>query len=661
MTDVLLLNLPFVSLARPSAALGLLHGLLEREGMDVESWHANMIFAEMVGPKLYCRPQDYPAESGLGDWVFVGEAFPEAPDQGEEYFERFWERFPRRSGNSLTKQEFEAEICRLRAAAPAFLDGLVDEVLSRRPRLVGCTSTFQQHVAVLAFLRRLRKRAPEIVNVIGGANCESVMGLTTHRCFPWVDYVVSGEADDLIAGLAQGILGRGRDIPPADLPAGVVGPMHRQAGYPRLWLDRRGEPEPPRAMAKSLRDQPLPDYDDYFKRLDRSPQIKACVTPTIPLETSRGCWWGSRKACNFCGLNGRNGRYTSKPAAQVLGEMTALSRKHGLNTIETVDNIMDMKYFDTLLPELERAGSPFVLFFETKSNLTRAQVATLRQARVLWIQPGIESLNSELLAHMGKGCQAWENLQLLKWLRRYGIRSSWNMLCDFPEEKEQWYQEMAAMVPLLFHLQPPNGVVPIQFSRFSHYFNERERYRLNLAPSYLFRFTYPTLSAEDRQGQAYVFEEEEWAALRRNPILDLLMGRPATPLLRPLLIEWFTSFWSEGRASLTMRDSAEGLIIEDTRPVAPTPKVVLKGLSRSIYLACDGAVPAAELERDMARLGHGPDEVRRRVQDLLESKLMLGVDGRLLALALDEPVLDLSMDACPLGRIDFERKRLQLS
>src|SRR5439155_26716252 len=96
------------------------------------------------------------------------------------------------------------------------------------------TSTFCQHSASLAILREIRRRDPTIVTMLGGANCEAVMGTTTHRNFEWVDYVVSGEAEDLIAPLCSVALEYGRQAPVDRLPYGVFAPHHRSVGYPIL-------------------------------------------------------------------------------------------------------------------------------------------------------------------------------------------------------------------------------------------------------------------------------------------------------------------------------------------------------------------------------------------------------------------------------------------
>src|SRR5207237_1910604 len=45
-----------------------------------------------------------------------------------------------------------------------------------------------------------------------------------------------------------------------------------------------------------------PDYDDYFAQLAASVGSGEAA-PKLLLETSRGCWWGEKHHCTFCGLN----------------------------------------------------------------------------------------------------------------------------------------------------------------------------------------------------------------------------------------------------------------------------------------------------------------------------------------------------------------------
>src|SRR5262249_13110984 len=135
-------------------------------------------------------------EECLVDWLFAAAAFPDFAPDHEAFLDMLFANHPdlfasgQESGRRL--------LLELRRQTPDFVDFAAREVLRHEPRVVGCTSTFQQHVASLALLKRIRELDPSVVTLIGGANCETVMGKTTHQSFPWVDVVVSGEADGLV-------------------------------------------------------------------------------------------------------------------------------------------------------------------------------------------------------------------------------------------------------------------------------------------------------------------------------------------------------------------------------------------------------------------------------------------------------------------------------
>ena len=150
----------------------------------------------------------------------------------------------------------------LRTAATQFVDHAARRILATSARVVGCTSTFQQHVASLAVLRRIHELDPDVITMMGGANCETIMGQTTHRCFPWVDYVVSGEADGLITDLCGLALARGRDVRTGTAAAGVLGPRHREPGRDRL----RIQASLPRALFRDLDGLPIARFRRLLRR-----------------------------------------------------------------------------------------------------------------------------------------------------------------------------------------------------------------------------------------------------------------------------------------------------------------------------------------------------------------------------------------------------------
>src|SRR5262249_25280495 len=160
------------------------------------------------------------------------------------------------------------------------------------------------------------------------------------------------------------------------------------------------------------------DFDPFFEQRRASPTV-AGLASTLLMETARGCWWGERSHCTFCGLNGATMAFRSKTPERVLAETRFLRERHGVATVSVVDDILDMRYFRSVLPRLAEADLGMEFFWEVKANLTRGQVHQLHAAGVRAIQPGIESFSDHVLALMRKGTTAFHNIELLKWCREY--------------------------------------------------------------------------------------------------------------------------------------------------------------------------------------------------------------------------------------------------
>ncbi len=586
--------MPVVDLERPNLGLSLLQALLQREDIDSRIVYGNLQFAERIGVPRYLR-----LATGTRGWytLFLGEAvfspaaFPELAMSAETVVDFAL------TGLELTDDERQRQYGYLREAqrlATEFIDDLAREVVAARPRIVGCTSTFQQHIPSLALLRRVRQLEPSIVTMLGGGNCETCMGVVTHKCFPWVDYVVSGEADGLIGPFVRDVLGQ--QI--RELPAGVLAPCHRPDGYPQN----------PRAVYNDLESLPYPDFSDYFAQLQDC-RVGAAIRCGLPVETSRGCWWGAKHHCTFCGLNGGGMAFRRKSPQRALDELEWLAERWQTTEIEVVDNILDMRYLDTVVPALKASPKSWNIFYEVKSNLKPAQLRALAEAGVRSLQPGIESLDSRVLALMDKGAKGWQQVQFLKYSREYGIGVSWNLLLDFPGEEDAWYLEMAEWAPLLAHLQPPSGVIGIRFDRYSPYFERRAEYGLALRPHPMLGMIYP-LEGQDLHDLCYHFERAQGN--------DKLKERPGVQALQAVVEEWKAAF---GTAELSMRETEEGLIITDTRPCAVRPTTVLTGRKRELYMACREAVPLEEEEA---------------LAELRRDRLLLTLDGRHLTLAVGE-------------------------
>jgi ribosomal peptide maturation radical SAM protein 1 len=641
---VVLVNMPLAGVERPSLALSLLKAELTAGGIGTTVTYANLWFLEYIGLVHHKMLEMNRPEDALVDWLFSHLAFPDFRPDPEAFLTAHLERQGLK--DPATRDALRATLLTLRSQTAEFIEWSVDKILAHQPSIVGCSTVFAQHVASLALLRRIRERAPHVITVMGGANCETVMGLSTHRHFDWVDYVVSGEADDLVVPLVRDLLARGRDIPASALPFGVLGPVHRREGYPATTT----ADGVPRAVAEDLRGLPLPDYSDYFDELRESLYAQR-IYPGLPMEFSRGCWWGERSHCTFCGLNGGAMNFRQKPAEQAVSDMVEVSRRYGSARIEAVDNILAVDYFDGALPKMAALPQKLSVFFEVKSNLKRHEVESLAAAGIRWIQPGIESFDTRILKMMRKGVSGAHNVQLLKWARQYGVRLSWNLLWGFPGESDEWYGEMAPWMSLLHHFQPANAV-RLRYQRYSPYHRDALQYGLKLRPTPPFSHVYPLTQAE-LADLVYYFEDSlENDAGGHHAALDPAR-RPGLHALGKAIDDWLATWRQEELPMLDMWREGDVLEVADTRAVATAPHHRLTGLARDAMLAADEGPPEHQLVARLVAAGHDAAQVEEAVRRLVDARLVLRLDGRLVALALWRPHLPMpSPGAFPGGFLD---------
>lgn len=624
MPDVSLVLMPYASVERPSVALGTLHACLERAGISTRAMHATVRFADAIGLFAYEGINSSAISHRMGEWTFAAAAFPDADLHPDEYLGTLSDILGDPPG--IVDQLLEVQ-----RIAGELIDRVAGEILDERPRIVGCSSVFQQQCASLALLRRIRELDPDVVTMLGGGNCEGIMGWVTHQSFDWVDFVVSGEADELIAPLCRDIFEHGRDVPATRLGPGVFGPAHRAHIAPPA-------EEALYARVTRMDVVPAPLYDEYFGELSRS-RFRDHVLPGISIETARGCWWGEKHHCSFCGISDSGMVFRAKPPRQVLDELDSLSARYGINRFVTADNIIEPSYFERLMPFLAGAGRDYALFYQTKANLKRQQVALLAGAGVRWIQPGIESLDDRVLPLLAKGASAAINVQLLKWCRNYGVWMLWNLLFGAPGEDDVWYEQTAEWLPLIYHLQPPSSgeLSAIRYNRFSPYFEKAGEFGLDLVPFWSYRHTYPHDETRRAQ-QAYYFDD------RRDVAGSLRPGtRRGVRLVNERLREWTSLFidfdsapiptMRAGAPALTARAFGDRLIIRDTRPCAVAPLHELTPLESRIYRACDAAVMPSAIVNQLT----GGIDLDAVLAGLRERRLIHDFGGRVLALAVDDP------------------------
>jgi ribosomal peptide maturation radical SAM protein 1 len=603
-----IVSMPFMNVDRPSIQLGLLKAIGTAHGFPVRTLHANLDLAARIGVEYYRTLAEQRGRL-VGDWLFSVDAFgAAAPDHDAGLLEEFTDDLAYLGGSPTEVRDL---LLRTRNEdVPAFLDALIGGFPWQEVRVVGFSSTFQQNAASFALARRLKERYPSIVTVFGGANFDGEMGVELVRAVDCIDLAVIGEGDTALPGLLSA-LAAGTD------PVAVPGVARR--------VGEEVVTSPPSPPLRALDDLPAPDYGEYFERAAalRLLPDSGHREVWIPFESARGCWWGAKHHCTFCGLNGTTMQFRAKSAERVLDELAGQARRYRSFRFEAVDNILDVAYLKQLFPAIIASGADYEIFYEVKANLTRAQLRLLAQGGVTQLQPGLESLSSAVLGLMEKGVRAAQNVNLLRWAQYYGIDVGWNILWGFPGETADDYAAQATVVPHLVHLRPPSSADRIWLERFSPLYAQPERFRLrHRAPERSYRYVYP--GSVDLDRVAYFFEYD----------VDGALPDSAYDGLRRAVAAWSQAWKSDQLPVLTYWSAPGFLQIYDGRHPGSEGTYTFHGDLAGIYLACSDRPTTAAAVRDKLHLDLPVSAVEEAFGEFRQRGLMF-LDGSLaVSLAL---------------------------
>lgn len=160
------------------------------------------------------------------------------------------------------------------------------------------------------------------------------------------------------------------------------------------------------SMVHNLDELPYPDFDDYFARWAISP-LRAQIDPLLFYETSRGCWWGQKHQCKFCGLNGNSLAFRSKSPRRAVGELRHLVERYGVHKACSADNIFDHRYFDTFLPMLQEAKLNLGFVYEMKAYYYEYDYADGRDP-MEYVEPVLDAVEKWRQLHGSVTLRAWD-------------------------------------------------------------------------------------------------------------------------------------------------------------------------------------------------------------------------------------------------------------
>ena len=546
MTDLVLLSPPWPPYYSPSTAICALAAHAEavdptrivRQEHSYLRWLRTLRdeFGPVIGTSLYSEIAEAGAYTGLGDLVFRSRAEGRT-DRSISLHETDVEA----RASKLVAQNWN----RLNLIASTFVDQEARRVSLELPAsaaVLGISSTFVQTFAGLAIAGAVKQIRPDTYVVLGGANYWEEKAQVFLEQFDFIDAVVFGEGEAPLVKLLRTI---------------DLGLQPRSGDGVSVREYYRPSPETTNATTVGVLDPaPSPATDAYFEQVTDS-ELGAAFRPRLSWELSRGCWWGEKRHCTFCGLNGSNMEYRPRRSSDTANEILAQLERHRLLDVIFVDNILHIDAINEVIaqfpPDLD-----IQVHLEVKSNLTFEQLRRLRDHGVWHVQPGIESLARRTLHLMRKGVTPLMNVKFLRDCERLGMTVAWNILAGFPDETIADYAEMLQQIPRLHHLQPPGSTARLMIVRFSPLFEEEGVAVDRLKPADFNALLWPSLGESDLFDVSDVFVSNKTVGLSDSSI----------SAVQDLVHVWEDAY---PRSLLTSRRTSSGAVVIEQGSILDQP------------------------------------------------------------------------------------------
>ena len=622
-TDVLLVAMPFCNEYMPCMTYALFKSILTKAGITSSVQHEYLYYAAWIGKDNY-RHISNVCTIGFGHDFFACETIFAEAAHGKtirsfnEYLS--WMKqthLPGKvfAGSQQQKTVETLDLFRMaQAKAKEYLEEAARRIMEKRPKIVSFISMFQQHNAMIALARRLKKEKNAPLILAGGPNCHGNGGSALVEHVDAFDYVFTGEGDNIFADVCRRLLRDGK-ILDSELPAGVVSRTKWSAE--------------PAELTKDLDKLPVPDYSDFYR--ERSllfPEFEG--KNVFMVEGSRGCWWAAHKPCRFCALNGKAAHiYREKSVVRFADELEELAVKYPKAECYLADNVLSNIHLRLLPDELIKRESymknKLMLFCEIKSTLSEEELVNLARVGVFQVQAGIESFSDNILKLMGKGVSVIQQVQIMKHCFAHGIHLMWYILVGTPGETEEMCREVNEVIPKIMHLHGPGTVASVLYIRDSYYTEHQGGAVPKLEPDTGYDFIYP--NRDFIQRTALLFSPKDPKALACY--YDYRQIGPAYEELYNLI-----ETWRKNPQLLFMKDKGNMVRIIDSRLIAHRPIYLLTGVQAQLCRSCRNVKEESALIQELSGQ-FTKTQVLKALEWLVAENLILKIGSEYLTLAVD--------------------------
>ncbi len=463
--SVLLLSMPWGTIYEPPLGPSILKTTLEKQKIPCKVKHLNIFLLKYLRYISYDTISDIFA---FNDFLF---SYSLENNISKKQLERLYEvisiiqlQYSQVWPYLKTKEDYLKCFLLIRNnIIPQFLLDCLSMIKECQFSMIGFTCMYDQTIASVAMASLIKDKYPNTTIVFGGYAVNGLTGKALIESFPFIDIVVHGEGEAIITDLAEASI--------------EIEKLH---SIPNISYRKGKEIFHPAKESRhvNLDATEAPNFEDfYFDICELKSKFKIDIQPQVlPIESSRGCWWGQKKQCIFCGIDNHTIEYRTKSYNKVVNMINDLSYSYNNNKFRFVDYVFPKSYFSSLVPAIIEGSLNKEFSCEIKSNTSSSTIYNLKLAGFNEVQAGIESFSTPILKKILKGVNCLHNIQLLKSCKTFGVQILYNILFGFPNDDVEDYKKMVKIIPLLYHFNPPQKYSSFMLTRYSPVFHSPSKF-----------------------------------------------------------------------------------------------------------------------------------------------------------------------------------------
>lgn len=297
------------------------------------------------------------------------------------------------------------------------------QIGAQEAEVYGFSSICSSYPLTLRIARAVKALRPTSRILLGGPQA-SVVDVPTVTAFPFVDFVLRGEAEASLPALIDQLHGEQR----FDQVGGLT---YRVGNEPRR--------NPSAKLIEDLDALPPPAYDMTQELLGAT---------TAALELGRGCPY----ACSFCSTNDffrRNFRLRSPQV--MVRDMRWIAEKYGIRSFELVHDMftVDRRRVAAFCEAMIASGENFTWSCSARTDcVDKVLLEMMARAGCRSIFYGVEAGSARMQKIISKGLDPQRAKQVIDDTEGLGIRTTVSLITGFPEES---WEDLWQTVQIYMH------------------------------------------------------------------------------------------------------------------------------------------------------------------------------------------------------------------